>query len=72
MFCCRAYDHISKVFQAYFYKKQKLHLSHVLKCKMNIITNLWLSVKVWPKYQKPFTNHFVHLIFKVLGFSYRL
>jgi hypothetical protein len=39
---------------------------------MNIITSLWLSVRVWSKYQKPLTNHFVHFIFKVLGFSCRL
>jgi hypothetical protein len=51
--------------------------SHVLKMQkyiyiyIYIVTSFWLSIRVWLKYQKPFTNHFVHFIFKVLGFSYR-
>jgi hypothetical protein len=69
IFCFRAYDQILKFVQAYFYKKQKLHFFHVLKCKMNIVISLLLSVRVWPKYQKSFTIYFVHFIFKVLGFS---
>jgi hypothetical protein len=69
IFCFRAYDQILKFVQAYFYKKQKLHFFHVLKCKMNIVISLLLSVTVWPKYQKSFTIYFVHFIFKVLGFS---
>jgi hypothetical protein len=44
-------------------KKISKHISHVLKIqKINIVTSLWLSIKIWLKYQKSFTNHFVHFI----------
>jgi hypothetical protein len=46
IFCFRAYDQILKFVQAYFYKKQKLHFFHVLKCKMDIVISLLLSVRV--------------------------
>jgi hypothetical protein len=50
--------------------RKKLHLFHVfLKSKkMDIVTSLWLSITIWPKYQKPFTNHFVNFM---LGFRRR-
>jgi hypothetical protein len=38
---------------------KRLHLFHALKIqKMDIITSLWSSIRVWPKYQKSFSNLF--------------
>jgi hypothetical protein len=34
------------------------------KKKEDIVTSLWLSIRVQEKYQKPFTNHFVGLYLK--------
>ena len=64
-----------KSFLSIFFIKTKnkfAYFSCFKNAKLNIITSLWLSVRVWSKYQKPLTNHFVHFIFKVLGFSCRL
>jgi hypothetical protein len=43
-------------------KKQKCIFLMFWNEKMNIVTSLWLSIRIWPKYQKPFTSHFVHFI----------
>jgi len=72
MFCFNAYGQILKIFQAYIYKQTKMHLSHVLKCKNGYHNQFIIFVRVWSKYQKLFTNHFVHFIFKVLGFNCKL
>jgi len=50
----------SKTFHAYFYKKkQVVFLSYFKKYKnqlMGIIISLWLSISIWPKFQKHHIN----------------
>ena len=48
MFCFHAYNQVLKCFQAYLHDKKtkKMNLYHVLKCKMDIITSLWLSIRI--------------------------
>jgi len=63
-FCFYVYVQILKFFQEYFHKKkQKLYLSHIFKMqKIDIITSLWLFVRIWLKCQKSFTIHFGHFL----------
>jgi len=60
MFCFHANGQILKVFYAYFLPKKCIFLMF-WNAKIDTVTSLWLSVSVWPKYQKSLTNHFVHL-----------
>ena len=62
-----AYDQVIKFLMHILYKKIKIvFLSYFEKHKnqlMGIITSLWLSIKIWPKFQKHHKNKKKLLIF---------
>ena len=47
-----------KNFQCIFSLKNYFFLMFWKSKKMDIITSLWSFIRVWPKYQKPFSNFF--------------